>query len=152
MESFNVQRGASLLEVLIALLVITIGLLGVAAGLIYSVKNTHSAYVRSQANTLAYDLLEIMRAYRSDALAGEFDDTCSGSVACQARQDWDAQVANVLPSSPGVAVATSVSRLADEQVSISLTWSDARAAVKDDKGVTTQNDPEQQTFVLKTRL
>ncbi len=148
----HVQQGSSLLEVLIALVVISIGLLGVAAGLVYSLKGNHSAYLRSQANILAYDLLETMRAYRTDALAGEFDDGCSGSAACNARKNWDGLVASVLPSSAAVAIATSVSRPSGDLVQISITWSDARGAVTDDKGATTNDDPDSQTFVLRTQL
>lgn len=146
------QRGSSLLEVLIALVVISIGLLGVAAGLVYSLKGNHSAYLRSQANILSYDLLETMRAYRTDALAGEFDDGCSGSTACAERANWDNLVAALLPGSATVNVATSVTRPTGDEVQISITWSDARGAVTDDKGATTSDDPESQTFTLRTQL
>ena len=58
------SEGFTLLEALIALLVLSIGLLGLAAlqarGLAYS----HDAYVRSQATFLAYDIVERMRARR----------------------------------------------------------------------------------------
>ncbi len=62
---FPDSSGFTLLEALIALLVLSIGLLGLAAlqtrGLAYS----HDAYLRSQATFLAYDIIERMRARKT---------------------------------------------------------------------------------------
>ncbi len=56
------QKGATLIEVLISLLLITIGLLGVAASQISSLKMTLSSYQRSQATVLANDIADRLRA------------------------------------------------------------------------------------------
>ena len=58
----NRSHGFSMIEVLVTLLVLSIGLLGLAAMQVRSIKNTHSAYLRSQATYLAYDMLDRMRA------------------------------------------------------------------------------------------
>ncbi len=153
MQMIHKQRGSSLLEVLIALIVITIGLLGVAAGLVYSLKSNHGSYVRSQANILVYDFFETMRTYRDSALSGGFDDGCSsGTVACDERAAWDTMVASLLPGSADMPVSTSVTRLGGGVVRISVTWNDARGAVTTDQGETTEDDPESQSFVLQSRL
>jgi type IV pilus assembly protein PilV len=56
------QRGFTLLEVLIALVIFSLGLLGMAGLLTVSVKTNHSAYLRSQAFLLAQDMADRMRA------------------------------------------------------------------------------------------
>lgn len=55
-------RGYTLLEVLIALLVFSIGLLGLAAMLVSAVKGNHQAYHRSQAVFIATAMSEGMRS------------------------------------------------------------------------------------------
>ncbi len=59
------QTGYSLIEVLIAIVVTSIGLLGLAAMQATGLRNNHSAYQRSQATVLAYDIADRMRANTS---------------------------------------------------------------------------------------
>jgi len=59
--------GFTLIEVLIALVILTGGLLGLAAFQASSIKNNQSAYNRSQATQLAYDIADRMRANTADA-------------------------------------------------------------------------------------
>lgn len=56
------QRGASLLEVLIAVLILAIGMLGVAAMQSMSLRNSLSALERSQATVQSYAIIDSMRA------------------------------------------------------------------------------------------
>ena len=58
----NKHNGFTLIEVLIAMLVLAIGLLGLAGLQVRSLNNTQSAYYRSLATELAYDLADRMRA------------------------------------------------------------------------------------------
>ena len=58
------QRGFTLIEVLVALLVMAIGFLGMAALQSNSVKGTQDTYFRTQADLLANDLAERMRSNR----------------------------------------------------------------------------------------
>jgi len=67
------SAGFSLIEMLIALLVVTVGLLGMAGLQAYSLKNNTSAYHRSQANNRAYEILDMMRGNRPSGLAGDYD-------------------------------------------------------------------------------
>ncbi len=59
-----------MLEVLIALLVFSLGLLGMAGLLIVSVKTNHSAYLRTQASFLAQSMADRMRANMPARLDG----------------------------------------------------------------------------------
>ncbi|MGH8031159.1 MAG: type IV pilus modification protein PilV [Luteimonas sp.] len=61
------QRGFSMIEVLIALLVLAFGLLGFALLQTLNLRYTQSANYRTQATNLAYDLLDQMRANRLSA-------------------------------------------------------------------------------------
>lgn len=56
------QSGFTMIEVLIAVLVLSIGLLGLAGLQAASLHNNHSAYLRSQATLLAYGIADRMRA------------------------------------------------------------------------------------------
>jgi type IV pilus assembly protein PilV len=56
------QSGFSLIEILIAIVIASIGLLGLASMQATGLKNNQSAYQRSQATVLAYDYADRMRA------------------------------------------------------------------------------------------
>jgi type IV pilus assembly protein PilV len=61
-------RGFTLLEVLVALLIFSLGVLGMAGLLAMSVRTNHSAYLRTQATFLAQSIADRMRANASWAL------------------------------------------------------------------------------------
>jgi type IV pilus assembly protein PilV len=66
------QRGLTLLEVLIAVVVLAIGLLGVAGLQLAALQNGQQSYLRSQASTLAYEIADRMRANRGQAILGAY--------------------------------------------------------------------------------
>lgn len=55
------SRGFTLIEVMVALVVLAVGLLGMASLMVRSQQSNESAYARSQATLLAYDIIERMR-------------------------------------------------------------------------------------------
>jgi type IV pilus assembly protein PilV len=61
-------KGFTLVEVLVSLVVLAIGLLGIAKLMLLSSHSNDSAYLRSQATALAYEMLDNMRANRQEAL------------------------------------------------------------------------------------
>lgn len=109
------QSGFTLIEVLVAVLVLSIGLVGVAALQGVSLKNTQSAFMRSQATALAYDLADRMRANVLSARLGLYDPSTAAAVtACKsttgctpqdmAKHDlaeWNAAIATYLPMGQG---------------------------------------------------
>lgn len=61
-------RGFTLIEVLVALLILAVGLLGTASLMLLSMKSNQNASQRTQASLLAYDLAERMRMNRTVAV------------------------------------------------------------------------------------
>lgn len=120
------MRGFTLLEVLVAILVLSIGLLGLAGLMASSLKNSHSAYQRTQATWLAYDALDRMRANRQVALAQGYDlalgETPGGSgLAATDLSEWDTALTDTLPAGDG-----SISVAAGGVVKIIVQWNDTR--------------------------
>ncbi|MDQ8051256.1 type IV pilus modification protein PilV [Luteibacter sp.] len=74
------QSGVGLIEILIAVLVMAIGLLGLAALQAAALRNSQSSLERSQAVVLSYAILDSMRANVVEARAGLYDiGTCDAS-------------------------------------------------------------------------
>lgn len=76
----RVATGFTLIEALIALLVLTIGLLGAAGMLLTSVRNSHNSYLRSQASFIADGLVERMRANPLAIWGGHYNGVLNGTT------------------------------------------------------------------------
>lgn len=120
------QAGFSLIEVLVAIVVLSLGLLGMAGLQATGLKNNYSAHTRAQAAQYAYDMIDRMRANRVTAQAGGYNraigaaaPACDNLVHCD-QAGWLADIAT-LPSGDGsVAVNGNV-------VTITIQWNDQRA-------------------------
>ena len=66
------SNGFTLLEVMVAVFIISIGLLGIAALQIAAVKNNHTANIRTKASQLIYNLADRIRANIDGAIAGNY--------------------------------------------------------------------------------
>ncbi|WP_040844344.1 type IV pilus modification protein PilV [Thiorhodococcus drewsii] len=104
------QRGFTLIEVLIAILVLSIGLLGLAGLQTVSLKMNQGSYLRTQATNLAYEITDAMRANPSKAsdYIGAFSNvTCdlsyvrSGSIEAADIAEWRNRLACLLPAGSG---------------------------------------------------
>jgi type IV pilus assembly protein PilV len=109
------QAGFSLLETLIAVLVLSVGVLGLAGLQFIGLKEGQTSYQRSQAVLLAYEIADRMRANRAAAATGAYALTSNASLsapaancastACTAAQmasydvyNWYQRVKSTLPS------------------------------------------------------
>jgi type IV pilus assembly protein PilV len=72
MKTINNCKGFTLVEVLVAAFVLAIGLLGLAGLQAKSLQFNQSAYQRSQASILAYDIIDRMRANLTEARNGTY--------------------------------------------------------------------------------
>ena len=80
------QYGFTLLEVLVTVIIMTIGMLGVAGLQLASMRSNHSAYLRTQATIAAYSLIDRMRADPAEFNGKRFN-TTSGDTP-QSFQNW----------------------------------------------------------------
>ncbi|MEN6587565.1 MAG: type IV pilus modification protein PilV [Sulfuricella sp.] len=98
------QRGTTMLEVLITIVVIAFGLLGLAGLQAVSMKNNNHAYYRSVATMMAHDVTERMRANRTAALGGSYATAIGvaaptpADVASTDLSEWKKNIAASLPS------------------------------------------------------
>lgn len=119
------QQGFTLLEVLVSMLIVSIGLLGLAGLTTTSLQNNQSAYQRSQATWLAYDMLDRMRANRAVAVTGSYDTAFStvpsgSTTAAQDLTQWKNTLAAAMPGGQG-----SIGR-ANGLVTVTIRWDDSR--------------------------
>ena len=66
-RSDNHARGFTIVEVLVSLVILSIGLMGIAKLMLLSSHSNDSAYLRSQATDLAYEMLDYMRSNSAQA-------------------------------------------------------------------------------------
>lgn len=134
------QRGVTMIEVLITILILSIGLLGIAGMQWNSLQFNHSALLRTQASNLAYDMSDRMRSNRDAATAGDFAapnftaPACAGFDPNDASTNneilgWRCQVADLLPDGQG-----RIRNNAD-RYTIEVRWRDEREAAEDDARV-----------------
>jgi type IV pilus assembly protein PilV len=84
------QRGFTLVEVLVTIIVMAIGILGVAGLQLAGMRSNHSAYLRTQATIAASDLIDRMRADPAAFAGKRFDSsTPSGNPVFD---DWRRQL------------------------------------------------------------
>ena len=87
--------GFSLIEVMVALLVLLIGLLGVVRMQLFSVQNNQGAYLRTQATYIASDMMDRMRANRSGRV---FDTVVDGeTTVIDQYEDFSVDVTSANP-------------------------------------------------------
>ncbi|MFV0933760.1 type IV pilus modification protein PilV [Pseudomonas jessenii] len=118
------QEGMTLVEVLVALVILGVGLLGAAALQLNALKYTDSARMTSQASFIAYDLMDRIRA--NAAADYTIAPPASGNPDVTRDQDLFDFNANIV-SSLGASATGSVT--VNRQVyTITITWDDSRAA------------------------
>lgn len=125
-------RGASLIEVLVAVLILAIGLLGVAALQAAALRNSQSALERTQAVVQTYAMLDALRANPAAARANNYNlaKTCAipavpAANATLVETDWY----NWMRGLHGTMGASACGELtcANNICTITITWDDSRA-------------------------
>ncbi len=131
--------GFTLLEVLVAIVVLSIGLLGLAGLQAAGLRNNQNAYLRTIATQQAYDMADRIRANPGGVLTGQYNsistaipaaaptdcvvNSCSTTdMATYDAYAWRVATASLLPSGRG-----SVSRTGGtNRFTIAVMWDDAR--------------------------
>lgn len=150
-QAIKRQRGFTLIEVLIAGLVLSVGVLGVAGLQITALKNLQSSQSYGVAAMLANDIADRMWVNQAEALANNYNHTaapagppdCVGGACTTAqlaefdKNDWQQQIVGyTLPDStviPGLLPAGTGTVAADGGTSfrITLRWDDDRSGSTD---------------------
>ena len=136
------QDGFTLIEVLVAVVVLAIGILGLASLQAISMRFNHSSVLRTQATNLAYEITDAMRANLALAKAGSYNIALgtkpSGtSLASKDLIRWKDHLVEVLPSGDG-----SVAVNANDFATVRIRWDSSNDPNTDD---TTE-------FTFQTRL
>lgn len=140
------HQGFSMIEVMVAVLVLSLGLLGMAALQSVSMRNNQSANYRTQATNLAYEFIDTARSYSDRnpqnllALVQPFADWSASCTIGQAptydchsnasalncdRQRWAQKLCRTMPNGRGrVSLDTA---MAAPRITVQLCWSDDRS-------------------------
>ncbi|HET7201963.1 MAG TPA: type IV pilus modification protein PilV [Steroidobacteraceae bacterium] len=121
-------RGFTLVEVLVALVVLTIGMLGIAALYLESVRANRTALYRTDAVNLAADMADRMRANRDPADAYDCGEPCLAANGGngQAVTDLTAWLAAVtqLPGGTGAIAYTAATPTTPDVYTIQVSWTE----------------------------
>ncbi len=144
------QTGVSMIEVLVSIIVLSIGLLGMAGLQTIGLRSNQSASFRSTASMMAYSILDSMRANRISAGEGGYNHSPSEDTSSEIKTEVETKVEAESKGDVEVWLEELKSRLpdgigtidvdADNKVTITIQWDDSRGAAA----------PQQ--FVMTTRL
>lgn len=162
-------HGSSLIEVMVALFVLAIGLLGFAGLQTEGITMGRQAYMNSQAAFLAQDMVERMVANLAEARSAGYDlnygqtvtapnpncnagtTTCSPSqMADYDRNQWLTNVSNALPA--GEASIVTVSNGPSFTVTVNLRYQLAYGRLTADEQAGNQTPPQTYTYTMVTEL
>lgn len=108
---FLKSKGFTLIEVLVAILILGTSLVAISAMQLRSLEQNRGAYTHSQANILAYDVMDRVRVLNY---------SLPGTVVTPTDADVTSMVSDVLPN--GVGSVTCVGRLC----TVTITWDEVR--------------------------
>lgn len=137
------QTGMTLIEVLVAVLILAVGLLGAAVIQLNALKYTDSSRMTSQASFIAYDMLDRIRANAgADYAWGRAEQAPANGATASVRDldlhDFEANIRGFA----GASAKGSVS-ISGREVTVSISWDDSRGA----------NRPgARETFTLTSRI
>ena len=118
--------GHSMIEVLIAVLVLSIGLLGLAGLQATSLQFTHDAQILSNASILAYDIIERIHTNKSNASLYATGSQCGSATCCDPDaisetndvMCWTQGIQDQLPGGTGTVAGPD----ADGFVTVTISW------------------------------
>jgi type IV pilus assembly protein PilV len=144
MRSHSLKKktsGYSLIEVLVALFVLALGVLGAAALQMNALKFNQTASLRTQATFLAYEIVDRMRANRAAARDGDYVQAMNAAKPTGAGvvqgdiAAWITAIENQLPAGDGAVTQNG------DLFTITVQWSEARIGGSDT-----------QQFIFETEL
>jgi type IV pilus assembly protein PilV len=136
LEGARPVQGFTLLEVMVALIVLSIGLLGIAALQGVGLRTSHGAQLTSQASLLAYDMADRLRANPQgvDGYVGfsSKDASCDtapgGDLTANDLWEWGCSIQALLPGGAGAITRESVEGTGAFRYTIEIEWEDLQVA------------------------
>ena len=135
MTSHHKQTGVSLIEVMISIVIFSIGLMGMGALQITALQTTSDSYLRTLASFQAYDMAERMRANTAGVSANLYNNISGTGTAVNCTPDctpseiatndtfqWNTKNASILPSGQGTVQGSGTGNL----FTITIHWDDER--------------------------
>lgn len=131
------QDGVGLIEVMIAVLILSIGFLGVGALLAVSLSTNNSAMARSMATISSYSILDAMRADYPNATGGAYNTTVqanacpaatTGSLASTQLRAWCVQLGKKLGATATTTGTVNCSTTGD--CTVTVQFDDSRSGVQ----------------------
>ena len=145
--NFTRHAGSSLLEVLVTMVILSIGLLGYAGIQVSSMRSTETGRMRSEVIALASDISDCLKTNQQQAIAGAYDGSLSektsppdcDSNACTSQQMRDQDLSgwynrlSTLADGKGKITKTAITidGVASTLMTISLCWNEGRVAEPD---------------------
>lgn len=146
MKMKRFHRGVGLIEVLVAVLVASIGLLGIASTLLTTMRTTTSSYLRQEAVQDAYNIVDRMRSNITAATVagGAYTTTLADTAASTAPTDcssascspsnmaaydvwqWKTLLSKNLPNGKG-AITVAEGTNATTTITVEVQWDDSAA-------------------------
>ena len=129
------QDGVGLIEVMIAVLILAVGLLGIAALQTITLKNAGASAERTQAVIQTYSMLDTLRTQRAAAVAGSFNTggafQCSNAAALGTPgtlAGWLADLRQtVAPTACGSVACATDAATSVTTCTIEVRWNETRA-------------------------
>lgn len=149
------QRGFTLVEVLIAMLLLAIGVLGLAGAQLGALKYNQTASGRTQASFLAYSIADAMRANKKNAasyvIALNPTVPTGTSIAEVDLKNWLVSLSTQLPAGTGSITCSCGASETSYAVTITVRWDEGRNA-KTDSTDTASDTTSTQSFVMVTQI
>ena len=123
------QHGVGLIEVLVAVVILAIGLLGLASLQMHTLRDNESAYERGLAVIETHSIVDAMRADRTNATNNQFNITLTDpkptgtSFAQMALASWRDNLTTMLGTAASGAVACN-----GADCTITISWDDSRGS------------------------
>jgi type IV pilus assembly protein PilV len=141
------QYGATLIEILVAVLILSFGLLGMAALQTRALQGNQSSVQRSQAIMLSHYLMDAMRVDRESAKGGDYntdfvcgpDGITGTTLAKNNLRDWLGTAETSLGVADDTTTCGAVTCDADYLCTVSLRWDDSKAGGLSDQSIKVQS-------------
>jgi type IV pilus assembly protein PilV len=126
------QRGMTLIEILVAIVVLSIGLLGLAGLQLKGIQVNQGSTYRSQAAVLVEDIADRMRADRTGTIAGNYAVAASVPTAATATSllainEWLARLSTLPGATANIAAPVPGATAGSWLIGITVNWIDTRA-------------------------